>query len=93
MPPRSATAGRGAQALPGGYKVDEKVFFTGASETAPSGHKWVHGQQGEVTGPAGEALKGKGVDVLFPGNTGNVNCYLTTVHRLPAVPAVTPPRA
>ena len=91
MPPRSATAGRGAQALPGGYKVDEKVFFTGASHTLPSGNEVVHGQQGEVTGPATvESIKGKGVEVRFPGNKGSVNCYVTQVRRLRAASAATP---
>ena len=77
--------------LPGGYKVGEKVFFTGMSETFPIGDKVVHGQQGEVVGPAlGENTKGKGVAVLFPGNKGNINCYLTTVRRLRAAPAAHP---
>ena len=83
--------------LPGGYKVGEKVFYTGRSETLPSGDKVVHGQQGEVMGPATSvALKGKGVCVLFPGNKGNVQCPLTEVrcprpalaHRLPSELAV-----
>ena len=66
--------------LPGGYEVGDKVFFTGASQTFGSGNKVVHGQQGEVTGPAnGENSKGKGVTALFPGNKGSVNCYLTSV--------------
>jgi len=74
--------------------VGEKVFYTGSSETFPSGNKVVHGQQGEVTGPAtGEALKGKGVAVRFPGNTVSGNCFLTQVRRLRAAPAATPPRA
>ena len=77
--------------LPGGYKVGEKVFFTGASRTLSSGDKVVHGQQGEVTGPAtAETHKGKGVDVRFPGNKGDVCCYLIEVRRLGAVPAATP---
>jgi len=80
--------------LPGGYKVGEKVFFTGASHTFPSGDKLVHGQQGEVTGPAnGEATKGKGVSVRFPGNKGDVCCFLTKVHCLIAASAATPPPA
>eukprot|EP00964_Phaeocystis_antarctica_P052215 scaffold30550_cov66-Phaeocystis_antarctica.AAC.7 len=50
--------------LPGGYKVGEKVFFTAASQTLPNGDKLVHGQQGEVTGPATvEIHKGKGVNL------------------------------
>jgi len=76
--------------LPGGYKLGEKVFFTGRSKTFLDGDKVVHGQQGEVMGPATSvALKGKGVCVLFPGNMGNVNCYLTSVRRLRAASATT----
>ena len=71
--------------LPGGYKLGEKVFFTGASETFPNGDKLVHGQQGEVVGPAtSETHKGKGVSVLFPGNKDSVQCLLTEVRRLRA---------
>ena len=57
--------------LPGGYKVGEKVFYAAPSKTFPNGEKVVHGQQGEVSGPATlETCKGKGVKVVFPGNTG-----------------------
>ena len=66
--------------LPGGYRVGEKVFFTGGSHTFDDGNKVVHGQQGEVAGPAIlENHKGKGVAVLFPGNKGNAECYLVAV--------------
>ena len=30
-----------------------------------------------------QELKGKGVAVLFPGNKGAINCYLTKARRLP----------
>ena len=74
--------------LPGGYKVGEKVYFTGVSETLLNGDKVVLGQQGQVVGPAAaESHKGKGVCVLFPGNKGWVDCYLTTVRRLRATSA------
>ena len=83
--------------LPGGYKVGEKVFYTAANYTYPSGDKLVHGQQCEVTGPCtfdgtGSRVKatGKGVSVLFPGNKGNVGCLLTEVR---AASAATPPPA
>ena len=70
------------------------MFFTGASESFSNGDKLVHGQQGEVTGPAnGEATKGKGVSVRFPGNKGDVCCFLTKVHCLIAASAATPPPA
>ena len=69
--------------LPGGYKAGEKVFYTGPSQTLQPGYDVVHGQQGEVTGPAtGEATKGKGVTVLYPGNKGDVACLITLVRRL-----------
>ena len=78
--------------LPGGYKVGDKVLFTGASETFSNGDKLVHGHQGEVAGPAIlENHKGKGVAVLFPGNKGGVECYLTEVRRLRAASVATPP--
>ena len=78
-------SGRVARPLPGGYRVGEKVFFTGPSETFPSGNKLVHGQQGEVMGPAALVnVKGNGVSVLFPGNKDSVQCLLTEVRRLRA---------
>ena len=81
-----------AQSLPGGYKVVDKVFFTGTSQTFADGDKLVHGQQGEVVGPATvETYKGKGVAVRFPGNKDNIECYLTAVRRPRAAPAATPP--
>ena len=77
--------------LPGGYTVGEKVFYTGASvSTLSNGDKLVHGQQGEVTGPATNvSVKGKGVKVIFPGNKAWLDCYLTTVRRLHAASAAT----
>ena len=84
-------SGRGAQPLPGGYKVAEKVFFTGVSKTFPSGNTLVHGQQGEVTGPAiSETHKGKGVAVRFPGNKGDVSCHFNNVCRLRCRPSPAP---
>ena len=68
--------------LPGGYTVGEKVFYTGMNHAFPNGDKLVHGQQGEVTGPiTNETHKGKGVAVVFPGNKGNVQCYLYQLSR------------
>ena len=96
--PTLLTAGVSAQVsrdapppLPGGYKLGEKVFFTGVSKTFDDGDKLVHGQQGEVTGHAtAESHKGKGVHVLFPGNEGVANLLLTSVRRLRAASAATP---
>ena len=68
--------------LPGGYKVGEKVFYTGVSQTLAAGYELVHGQQGEVMGPATcESHKGKGVNVLFLSNKVAVSCWLISVRR------------
>ena len=68
--------------LPGGYVVSEQVYFTGAGVTLENGDRVEHGKQGEVVGPTTfESLKGKGVDVRFPGNKGVISCWLTTVRR------------
>ena len=76
---------------PGGWKRKDLPYYTGASETVSNGDKLVHGQQGEVVGPAtNESVKGKGVAVLFPGNKGSISCYLTGVRRLRAAPTATP---
>ena len=89
-PPRRQPAASDPPPLPGGYKVGEKVFYTGVNKTFPSGNKLVHGQRGEVVGPAtSETLKGKGVAVLFPGNKGGIECYLASVRRFRAAPAAT----
>ena len=71
--------------LPGGYTVGEKVFFTGTGQTFLSGNKVVHGQQGEVTGPAtSAAAKGKqAVKVLYPGNKRSIDLSIAVVCRLP----------
>ena len=84
-------SGSAPPALPGGYAVGDKVFFTGSNFTYSAGNKWVHGQQGEVMGPAtSESFKGKGVVVRFPGNKDNLACYLTEVCRPRTAPAATP---
>ena len=84
-------SGACTQALPGGYAVGDKVFYTGKDKTWDDGDKLVHGQQGEVTGPAtAESHKGKGVAVLFPGNTASINCYLDSVRRLRSAPPPLP---
>ena len=58
-----------AQALLGGYKMDELVFYIGPSQTFADGDKVVHGQQGKVAG----MLRGNThLAVLFPGNKGFV---------------------
>ena len=80
----------GSPTLPGGYTAGEKVFYTGTSQTFPTGDKLVHGQQGEVVGPSTDKMMGKGVAVRFPGNTGIVTCSLTQVRRLRAAPAGSP---
>ena len=67
--------------LPGGYSVGEMLYFTGGSQTANNGDRWVPGKQGKVMGPATGKLEGKGLSVYFDGNKGNLICYLTALSR------------
>ena len=78
--------------LPGGWKAKDPMYYTGASQTFPSGDKVVYGQRGEVVGPAtSENIKGKGVAVLFPGNKDAIALVLTEVRSLHAPPPARPP--
>jgi hypothetical protein len=78
------------EAMPGIFNMTEHVFYTGDNYTSPNGEKMVHGQQGEVMGPAtSESHKGKGLCIRFPGNTLNVNCLLTQLSRSPPVSGAT----
>ena len=75
----------------GGYMLGEQLFFTGPNETFTNGDKVVHGQKGMVRGSAtSKSHKMKGVKVLFPGNKGSINCYLSQVRRPRAAPAAHP---
>ena len=69
------------------YTVGDKVYYTGTGETFEDGDRLGHGKQGEVVGPAtSKSYRGKGVAVLFPGNKGAINCFLTNVrHPQPCV--------
>jgi len=72
---------------PGDYKLNDMVYFMGANKTYPSGNKVEYGHSGKVKGPAtAKDFVGKGVLVMFPGNKGNVNCYLTQLSRTPPDP-------
>ena len=76
--------------MPGIFNMTEHVFYTGDNYTSPNGEKMVHGQQGEVMGPAtAESLKGKGLAIRFPGNKGYVECFLTDLSRSPPVSGAT----
>ena len=65
--------------LPGGYAVGEQVYYTGAAGTFENGDRVVHGEQGEVVGPA---ISVKGVAVRFPGNKGTVSCHLWYLYQV-----------
>ena len=89
MPPAKKTPAKKSDTLPGGYKVGDKVFFTGAGHTWVDGDKLVHGKQGEVTGPARDHMLAM-VAVRFPGNKGDVSCHLNNVCRLRCRPSPAP---
>ncbi|EOD06508.1 hypothetical protein EMIHUDRAFT_218958 [Emiliania huxleyi CCMP1516] len=75
-------------ALPGGHDLGEQLYFTGSNKSFESGDKLVHGQQGEVVGPATGEHHGNGLQMLFPGNKGSINCYLYqfSVEKPPPLP-------
>ena len=77
---RRMGAGRAGRPLQITLEYRGPAFFTGASQKVSKGDSLTHGAKGEVIGPAtSEAYEGKGVAVLFPGNTASVNCYLGTL--------------
>ena len=73
------------QPLPGGYKVGEKLYYTGASETFDDGDRLVHGEQGEVTGPYDRQWEGR-LAMKFPDNKSMIACTLDALSRSPPPP-------
>ena len=72
-----------APPLPGGYKVGEKLYYIGASQTWDDGDRLVHGEQGEVTGPGEwEGL----LEIKFPNNKDTIGCPLDELSRSPPPP-------
>ena len=67
--------------LLGGYALGDKAFFTGSGQTYATG-KLVHGQQGEVVGPA----FGEAVSMRFPDKKSNIGCFINSVRRLRTAP-------
>ena len=67
--------------LPGGYSVGDGVFYTGASQTLPSSNRVKYGGTGEVMGPGFGADKDSCVTVMFPGNKGLINRFVTELSR------------
>ena len=66
-------------------QVGDKIYYTGASETIANGDKLIYGQQGEVRGAGRGKWVGR-VSVLFPGNTGNINCTVDELSKDPPGP-------
>jgi len=68
-------------ALPGGHELGDQLYYTGSSQSFESGNKLTHGQSGEVVGPATGEHQGNGLQMLFPGNKGSINCSLPCLSR------------
>ena len=69
--------------LPGGFSIGEKVYYTGPNKTLESGDRWVHGERGEIVGPADD---GKQLWVQLPGNKQPHNCPPNSLSRSPPPP-------
>ena len=65
--------------LPGGYRVFDEVFYTGASFTYPDGDRYRVGDKGEVVGPVDD--EDEAVSVMFPGNKESIDILLTELNR------------
>ena len=80
--------------LPGGFKLGERVYFVGASQTFSDGVRIVHGAQGEVMGPATSSRRtqGQGLSMKFPGNQQPVGCFLKELSKSepPPLPQLRP---
>ena len=69
--------------LPIIFETGDKLYFTGTSNTFPSGNKVTHGAQCEVMGPADGQWKDKGVLVMFEGNSAGLNVYISMLSKTP----------
>ena len=54
--------------LLGGYHLGEQLFFTGSSQDTATVDRLVHGQRGEVVGPADAASSHAAPRVGWPGH-------------------------
>ena len=69
-------------ALPNGLKPSERLYWTGPSETFPSGNKVEYGALGTVVGPSpGPPRRSAAVNVLFPGNKAGLSCFIHMLSR------------
>ena len=67
--------------LPGGYKLGEKLYYIGFSQTFDDGNRVVYGEQGVVMGPKrGDASL---LLIKFLNNKGNIACTLDQLSRSP----------
>ena len=71
------------------YEEGHGTYYVAENFTLPSSNKVEYGQRGTVVGPLTGSLKGKGVLVQFPGNSGPVQLYFTAVRRTPISPSPT----
>jgi hypothetical protein len=68
----------------GGYRHRGVAYWEGESRTIQEGYRVEYGMKGEVMGPAtAESVKGKGLNVQFPGNKGPIDCRFTELSLTP----------
>ena len=71
--------------LPGGWKVGDKVWYSGPSYAFASGNRVWYGGRGEVVGPATSASTER-LAIDFPGSRGRVGCRLVYLSKNPPPP-------
>merc|ERR1740117_1304788 len=77
-------------ALPGGYRMGDMLYYTGASDTLENGYELARGHQGEVMGPANPPDEQTHLMIKFqgPGNTGVIDVDLAELSSERPVPPV-----
>jgi len=68
------------QQLPGGFSINDKVFFTGCSQDLDSEDKLVNGGEGTVVGASVDRIV-----VAFAGNQGNIGVQLSEISKVSPV--------
>ena len=69
--------------LPGGFSLSEMVYYLGPNLPRQRGDRLVHGDRGEIMGPADG---GKQLSVQFPGNKHTYACRPRLLSRSPPPP-------
>eukprot|EP00929_Paragymnodinium_shiwhaense_P030271 TRINITY_DN17180_c0_g1_i1.p1 TRINITY_DN17180_c0_g1~~TRINITY_DN17180_c0_g1_i1.p1 ORF type:complete len:1490 (-),score=372.41 TRINITY_DN17180_c0_g1_i1:231-4700(-) len=71
--------------IPGGYRLEQQVYYCGEEKTFPDGDRLLFGLRGEVVGrsTAGDASDDRRLKLLLEGNQMSVSVFLSQVSTVP----------